>query len=731
MACGLHGFNKKMENKTILTLLLILTVFANGSLAGNKTIEQLRDIGYGWLRCSALSTDGKRLATGSLDCTIYLWDVESGKVIKTFKGHTDDINALAFLSNGNEIVSGSDDATIRIWNVQTGNLVRTIKGHSFGINSIAVSPDDSTILSGSNDGTVKLWNCKTGNLIWTYYPDDSQFLAVAFSPDGSKILASSGFTYLLNRESGKAIDTFKIHNVSTVAFSPDGSKALTGFSGLFSGEDSVWIWDIATGKKIKTYPAISFSLAFSRDGLKIISGGNGTATIYNCTTEKIDTVLHAHSYEICFAAFSPDATEFFTGSYDGTIKRWNTASFGLEKTYYGHTVRLIHRPAFFPDESKITAGSSIGTIMQWDTETGELVHVFQCPEKNLGCLYFHILEGKPRILTIAVDEFSINDNNIKVWSMETGELVRQYADVKLGLDIKTVVFSPDDSLFLVLNNWGKIAKLFDTQTGKYIRTFAGHTDEIRHALFSPDSKKIITSSGWYKDSTVKIWDVETGMELNTIDMYAAKGSALAISPDGSRVATSHGNTLKLWNVETGGPIGSLKVPSDLNYFGFSPKGPLTILGSKDNKEITLYTETGDTIRFTEDSRMRFSDFVLFTKDGSKALVFSPYSGMKLFDVSNNISAAKNDVRSGDVIRKKTAYVVSNTLRINADLSMAIMPIEIVLYNLKGGEVFQKTLSNKTGATIDCPIPATLSSGIYFFKVKQPGNVYHGHFTYWK
>lgn len=85
------------------------------------------------------------------------------------------------------VVSGSGDATIKLWNLHTGKLLRTITGHSAAVLFVALNPDGQTLASSSRDGTIKLGNLSTGELLSTLAGRG----CVTFNPDG-KILVSSG-----------------------------------------------------------------------------------------------------------------------------------------------------------------------------------------------------------------------------------------------------------------------------------------------------------------------------------------------------------------------------------------------------------------------------------------------------------------------------------------------------------------------------------------------------------
>src|SRR3989339_303422 len=139
----------------------------------------------------AFSPDGMKIASGSYDETIKLWDISIGNVINTFSGHTDVITSIAFSPDGTKLASGSFDHTIKIWETNSGNLINTFLGHSVVVISVVFSTNGSMLASGSGDSTIKIWDINSGTIIKTFIGHTGRVRTVTFSPDGL-LLASGG-----------------------------------------------------------------------------------------------------------------------------------------------------------------------------------------------------------------------------------------------------------------------------------------------------------------------------------------------------------------------------------------------------------------------------------------------------------------------------------------------------------------------------------------------------------
>ncbi|NET53921.1 MAG: WD40 repeat domain-containing protein, partial [Merismopedia sp. SIO2A8] len=112
-----------------------------------------------------------------------------GKLLQIFKGHQDGVNSVAFSPDGNKIASGSKDSTVRLWNLNQGKLFKTLGEHSKQVNSVSFSHNGKLIASGSDDQTIKIWS-HNGKELRTLFGHEARVLSVNFTPNDKQLVSA-------------------------------------------------------------------------------------------------------------------------------------------------------------------------------------------------------------------------------------------------------------------------------------------------------------------------------------------------------------------------------------------------------------------------------------------------------------------------------------------------------------------------------------------------------------
>jgi dipeptidyl aminopeptidase/acylaminoacyl peptidase len=220
---------------------------ATGSLEGDIRLWQSSDGAllqtingqWGGVNSVSFSPDGITLVAGYSDAAVRLWRIGDGGLLKTLEGHGGPVQSVIYSSDGSTLASASDDGTVRLWDARTGESLRTLKACCGGVNSVAFAPDGSALAAGYGDGAVRVWHVADGTLLHELTGAHRRVTSVAWSPDGATIAAASAdqTDYLWKATDGTLLDNRRgeIGLVTSLAFAPDSQTlAMISTSGAVS-----------------------------------------------------------------------------------------------------------------------------------------------------------------------------------------------------------------------------------------------------------------------------------------------------------------------------------------------------------------------------------------------------------------------------------------------------------------------------------------------------------------
>lgn len=237
--------------RKIRSALPLMAVFLLPIPAAAQRTELVMQVGHTEdIDSFTFSADGRLMATGSQDSSVKLWDVETGRQLRTLNGHFHWVNSVAFNRDGRMLASGDAQGVIMLWNVETGQIGQTLKDRCTRIESITFYPGQPFLASScstdESENLIQLWDVITGRKL-SELPGRGP---LAFSPDARLLASRSEYSVkILDLQDGKT-QQFPVkfgEFGDTISFSSDG-KLLAQ-----AGDREAMVWDVEKNRKVSSW----------------------------------------------------------------------------------------------------------------------------------------------------------------------------------------------------------------------------------------------------------------------------------------------------------------------------------------------------------------------------------------------------------------------------------------------------------------------------------------------
>ena len=557
---GLSTFRALPDGKTVLSIgsdrILRYWDIVTGALV--RTTPLQGDDGPG--RMNTITPDGKHAL--ALDKNkIVVWEVETGRHIKTLPGPKSDISYVNFSPDSKQVIVGTWDLKVTAWD--WGNEIQ--KPMPFPYRTVGM---DSTFHFGfSPDGNLFAGGGGSGSPLCVYEPPAREIYQFncdasvsAFSPDAKRLAVacmtndegkSEAVIRMFNLASGKQEAAFALghpHSYFSLVFSPDGKTLACGAS------DRSCILDCSSGKVLHQLPGRPWELRFSQDGAVLIYSSSQKLHFFDMATGKH---LHDRPGELGYdpaLAISPDGRYLASGSWtDPHVNFWDVATGRLlrQLSLKGEK-RYVRNLGFSADGKTLVASQGMGFLQYWDVATGEERRVVQLQNSeisNRNSPYFYKLHVSPDGEHVRTLERTFRQATVLgTWETKSGSLLYKHdfpgeiRDGILSLDGNNVTLPLKDGLSII-----------DPVSGTVIlhipkSATSGPITASRDGRFIAGIKEANNGKP-EAPVTIAIWEATTGKEISTLK--SSRPFWLAISPETHALLITDADSLKVWDFATG------------------------------------------------------------------------------------------------------------------------------------------------------------------------------------
>ncbi|GIL89629.1 hypothetical protein Vretifemale_17344 [Volvox reticuliferus] len=505
-----------------------------------------------WVICCAFSSNGKRIATASLDKTVRIWNTINGEQQLVLHGHSSGVTSVAFSPDSMTLVSGGADNSVRQWNARTGQQLAMMQGHIGQIASVAYSPNGHAVGSGAVDATIRLWDATRGQQISGVQGDMGSFQTVAISPDDKFVSSSAddNVIRLWDMNSGEQRAVLQGHTSWIVGicfgFQEDNDGDPHLMLASCSDDCSIRVWDCETSECVRELRGHTGSVrAVAWESLKwnyIASAGNDyTVRLWNVARGSQVDLFKGHTDVIRALAFSPDGLILASSAEDTTIRLYHVGQMIGSET---------ERPEWLP----LLPGS--GVVLRGHTSW------------VLALAFGPRREAKADQLLVSGSW----DQTVRLWNLPPGGHEKPYCFTTLsghtgrinGISVSTfassglevIASASNDSTIWLWSHTNRTELPPEQHGWEVVAKIRGHAGHVNAVAFNTKGNRLASAS---EDETVRLWDLMPKSTLDRIAVTQARDfkgiqgtiTVLCMAPDGQVLASgSDDHTLRLWSTRS-------------------------------------------------------------------------------------------------------------------------------------------------------------------------------------
>ncbi|CAN6603782.1 U3 small nucleolar RNA-associated protein 13 [Trichomonascus vanleenenianus] len=499
------------------------------------------------------------VATGGAEGAVKVWDLKGGFVTHNFRGHARLISALKFYGVSGtrdwRLASGSDDNTVRVWDLVKSKCVAVLDSHVSMVRGLDFTSDGKYLISGGRDRVVSVWSTASKKLVNTI-PVMEVLETVGFLTDDVIYTGGQdGVIKLWSRESGEKLGEQALEaevaeteeeEISIVDIIHDKSSG-TLFSVLNDQTILQLDSDLALKRRISGMHGEIIDCCFVSGDRLAIATNSPRVRIVSLDNMLDFEELAGHENIVIAIDRSIDGNWLATAGKDKLVKLWNLEGTPLSPnsyaTFRGHTAAIgaVALPRAPPKSEKSTlpdfiiSGAQDRTVKRWDVKTGSDVYTKIAHEKDINAI--DISPDNKYFATAS------QDRTVKIWDIDTGEVVGILRGHKRG--VWSVRFNPYDKM-IVTASGDKTIKLWSLNDYTCVRTFEGHSNSVLKVGWISQGQQIVSAGG---DGLVKVWDAKTGECNATLDNHEDKVWSLAMKEhsDDEFVSGGGDSVITVWS----------------------------------------------------------------------------------------------------------------------------------------------------------------------------------------